>query len=217
MFEKIKNVEFNILQLQSEVHNQLDDMSKSLNEASVDFNNSLNQFNSLKYQKFVENTIDKNERPHLLEKKREIQRFHEEQRKMYGGADSDSDEEEDDSESSESVTKEQYTESIKVAFDALKISTNAIADDLASLADIDEQDEMNAPKMNRKGLKLPCIYGTKSYNDSPYFGMVEMENQIDDFDGDGLVDVPEGFDDPFEGQDNPFDQTEDQIRLDGND
>lgn len=111
----------------------------------------------------------------------------------------------------------QYSQNIKealiIGFDAIGISAKATADDLLSLAENEDADDIGNATHRRKGLKLPAIYGSKQYEDHPYMGMVEI-NQLEDDDtppdllGDDFNQEPEGFGDPFANDANPFNPTD---------
>lgn len=55
LFEKIKNLEFNIFQSAEAIHQSVDELSSACKNASTALNNSINSFNYLKYTKFMEN------------------------------------------------------------------------------------------------------------------------------------------------------------------
>lgn len=57
LFEKIKNLEFNIFQTLEAIHTSVDEVSVASKNAKTALNNSINTFNFMKYSKFVENVI----------------------------------------------------------------------------------------------------------------------------------------------------------------
>ncbi|CAI2375781.1 unnamed protein product [Moneuplotes crassus] len=197
IFEKIKNLEFNIFQSAETIHSSVDELTSLCKNADTALNNSINSFNYMRYTKFVENVIDKGDREHL--------------KKTTDGSDS----EEEDTIMTEEQEEAHYdkciTEALKIGFDAIGISAKAITDDLISLAeneDADADDVGNATH-RRKGLKLPAIYSSQQYEEHPYMGMVEI-NQLEDDDtppdliGDEFNQEPEGFGDPFAEDAVPF-------------
>lgn len=55
LFEKIKNLEFNIFQSAEAIHQSVDELSSLGKNAHIAMNNSINGFNFMKYTKFIEN------------------------------------------------------------------------------------------------------------------------------------------------------------------
>ena len=61
MFEKVKNLTYNIFKATQAIHTSVDEISKSLSAATLELHNHINKFNAMKYVKFVENVIDQND------------------------------------------------------------------------------------------------------------------------------------------------------------
>lgn len=55
LFEKIKNLEFNIFQSAEAIHQSIDEVTSLSKNASTALNNSINTFNYMRYTKFIEN------------------------------------------------------------------------------------------------------------------------------------------------------------------
>ena len=55
LFDKIKNLEFNIFQSAEAIHESIDELSTAWKNASTALNNSINTFNYFRYTKFIEN------------------------------------------------------------------------------------------------------------------------------------------------------------------
>jgi len=55
MFEKIKNLEFNIFQSAEAIHKSIDELSNLCKNSQTALNNSINSFNYMRYSKFIEN------------------------------------------------------------------------------------------------------------------------------------------------------------------
>lgn len=58
MFEKVKNLSYNIFKATQTIHESMDEITNALKSANLELHNHLNIFNGLKYTKFVENVID---------------------------------------------------------------------------------------------------------------------------------------------------------------
>jgi hypothetical protein len=57
MFENIKIMEDNVLASSHLIHNSMNELNRSLNAAHVTLHNSINAFNGLKFNKFIENVV----------------------------------------------------------------------------------------------------------------------------------------------------------------
>ena len=197
LFEKIRNLEFNIFQSAEAIHQSFDEMRDACKNTSTSLNNALNTFNFLKYTKFVENAIDKGDRPHLKD-------------------DEDNEGDEETQASEHQNEKDSIKLALSIAYDAIGISSKAAADDLLSLAENEEADHENdkgGATHRRKGLKLPAIYGSKQYTGHTYLGMVEIIKDLENDDTPpdliGEFDAaPAGFDDPFKNDPNGFNPDE---------
>jgi hypothetical protein len=58
LYEKLKHLEDNVVASSHLVHNSMTELNKALNAASTTLSNSINAFNQLNFNKFVENVVE---------------------------------------------------------------------------------------------------------------------------------------------------------------
>lgn len=58
LFDKLKALEDNVIASTHLVHNSVNELNKAFNSASTTLDNSINAFNQLNFNKFVENVVE---------------------------------------------------------------------------------------------------------------------------------------------------------------
>ena len=66
LFEKLKYLEDNVVASTHLVHNSLNELNRAYNAANTTLGNSINAFNQLSFNKFVENVVEEHDDKSIL-------------------------------------------------------------------------------------------------------------------------------------------------------
>ena len=162
LINKIKSLTEDYQQKCSDLSVNLNNIKRNLNLIEVDFFNSLNSLKTLSGTKFIEHIVDQDEKSLQEEETPQIADF------------------QDIKEDHFNIINNILQRSIDfINFkDQQKQNKNNQEDDTASM---NTSKIMESITKGAKGLKLPLIIGTKDFEENEYVGLVNAEDEEEDF------------------------------------